>query len=425
MAIEIVARQPNGTLIGSLCLPQYISLTANLKLNDPGRLTLVVPRTGFYKSLASLDVRLEIWRESANGSISLFGDTAFFVDKFTFKSDTLTLEAESALGLIARHLNAFQDNGDTAIADNVKVFNTALDDMIKRAIRYNIQVANSGTVSFGMPGYNGVSATPGSYRLSPDPVREMFNFLQVQADSGQWSVGTRRISNTDLLTIAKDNSNKHTENIPTSYGWFNVVQIGTTVGSPQFEFQTYLDVQGSDRRGTLVFEEFNSLVDSQYTVDYQNLINRVYVSGSGTGAARLYSTRTATNVTPATLVTNPVLLREAYRSAGKHSDQASLDDQAEVTLQEARVASHFEANLSQGACSQFGVSYDWGDRATAFFDGNAYDVFIDAVILTEENATESLEIKISSDGKISPTSPIQTLAVRTAALSKNFNSSLL
>lgn len=411
MSCDIVLKTPIGGFIASFCQSDLISLLANLKVNDVGRLTLEVPkRANFPVALITENTRIECWYKPKNGVNALLGETIFLVDKITSQSKTVILEAAAALDLLKRRIVAYQHTIQEAQAKKGSVAApVAMDNLIKAAIRENtgITLANS-------------------YRLTPDPVRSMQGYLSVEADETAWHQSERRIGNATLFDVAEGSAHKAEDQNPPAptAAIFDIVAIGDQIAPPILEFRTYTDVRGTDRRGFVVFEE-RDLIDPKLTSIFQDSVNRAYVGGSGGNtAARFYGYDTDPDLLTRITTTDPFALRERYWDSSQDDTQSEVDSRAQENRRANVPVQTFEATLSVAKCSEYGVNFFHGDLVQVFFDNQIIDVHLRETEYSISAGQERFNLILSSEINASPTSPLGLLARKLGRLGSAFADSI-
>jgi hypothetical protein len=376
---EFVIRRPDGLFVDVIGNKDYLSADYTLKLNNVGALTLDLPAGRYPISRYDQDYRIEIWRKVRGGINYLEGETCFLVSHLEQTRTKSTLQADTANRLLKHHVVSYQDTKDESFV--LKIL--PLDDMIKNAFRENY-------------GIDSPTYTTGSYnQAQPDLIRFLNEYIQVQANSSSWPTARRRITHDVLLDVAITCSEKAGDFV--TYYFFDLVQINHTGGKPFLELRTYVGQRGTDRRHTVTLsEEEKTLSDAKLIFDWDTSFNRIYAGGPGQKADRLFATADSPDLAE-TLARNPLGLRERFYDTRKAKDQAETDGEADgqVKLPENKPYSEFDATVTESGCQQYGRTYFFGDRVSAYGFGRTIDTFVSPVHVHVEAGKEQFDIHVT------------------------------
>lgn len=377
---DVVIRKPLGNFIASACQRDFLVLDYTLKLNAVGAMSIVLPADRYPDDLFDQDNRIEIWRKPRGGINYLEAETCWFVNRIESTRATTTLIAETANALLKRRLVTYQDTISEA---NVKKLNMPLDDMLKEIVSENTGIA-----------------TTGSYTIpAPDTQRFLTPYLSIEADAGLWLPTTdRRVTHDILFDVAVANVEKQNGRVPGDFYFFDIVQIANDgVTNPFLELRTYELVRGTDRRGFVtVSEDEQTLTNARLIRDWSQSYNRIYAGGPGEAAARIFALAQDPTLA-ATLLTNPFALREKFYDGRKAKDltetQASADK--EYDKEENHPFKQLDGTLTESACNQYGRTFFFGDRISAYHVGQTFSVFVNPVHVRVEGGKEVFDVKVT------------------------------
>lgn len=376
---ELVIRKPKGELVCTLCDTDFSLLSITLKDNTPGKLKLRVPSD--VACDLDEDYRIEVWRKvDADCPAYLEGETAFLVDKVDRTSliGTIEIEAESALGLLKRHIVAYAP--DTAQTDKAAA---PLDDLVKAIVAEN----------------SGVVATGSETTAAPDPMRYWFPYLVVAANAGAWA--NKPINNIErktLLDVASEAAKLSEFN--GIHAFFDVVQIDHNGGVPAFEFRTWINQRGADHGCTStdpleVSEDNSTLTQAHLVANWQGSANRVYAGRSGSTTIKVEDAGLA-----AAYADDPFVLREAWKAAASGATATDQQSDAEKELAQRTATRQLEAVLTSSACKRYGCDFYFGDKLCGISNNQAIDVHVSPLTITVESGKESIKADVSESANV-------------------------
>jgi len=389
---DLVLREQTGPVIGPL--HGEIDFHYALKENAVGALTINLFRdrcmigsqpfdnlSGFILSPEAEDLRIEVWRTSS-GVRTLVGDAPFFLQLAVSSQDKsgkrlVKIEADDSQSLMDRRINPYHKDHGCA-----KLGPAPADDVMKEAVTCNY------------------SAAAASYNATPDAIRNLSAYLQIQGNLGLAPTYEAQGENQGVLDIlSKAAKYSMSQGTPLL---FRPVQINH-MGNPFLEFRTYVGQRGTDRTqtagGRVLTPEGEGIVSYELSMNWRETASRMYAGGKGSGAGKTYRTvddPTLSGGPTPRLSYNPFALREKMHTA--NTDEAAkilAEANAELWAQY-RVAT-VTGELGQTALDRYGSDLFWGDKVSVMVDGLFFDVYLDTEEVKYENQQETLTVSFSSD----------------------------
>jgi hypothetical protein len=355
-------RSVTGDLLTVLSDGNFVSLSYGLKEIEPGVLEFTLPGD-FDMTLLAIDNQVEIYREIANGSLQLEGDTAWFIRKvkpLTTQDGLAIIQvtAFSALEIMQRRIVAYFSG--TSYTDKEKI---PWDDMLREIVDENY----------------GPGASYGG-----DPARNLEPWLVVEPDYS-WGVSyTRSMPWRNILNVLQDIvADVRGTGI---YCSFDVIRIGPG----RFEYRVFLGARGADHSSTsstpvIVSEDRKNLLQPALDFDWSSEFNFAYGTGQGQGDQRII--KTAADTTRINI--SPFNRREFNRDARQAEIADSVQAEANSALEEGRPKRTFTGLISQTEGCLYGVHWKWGDIVTAEYKGISIDCHVDAVtVMVDASGTE-------------------------------------
>jgi hypothetical protein len=246
-----------------------------------------------------------------------------------------------------------------ATTDEAEKIDMAIDDMMKEIVDEQL-----GAAAYADDADRAVAYNLGHFR--------------VQTDAALGAVETKYLSFRNILSVLKGLHQTSQTNGPLIF--FDVVAVSPSV----YEFRTYANQRGADKRfsaakSTLVFSlENGNLRKPQLTEDNHEEKNVVYVAGDGTGTDREIVEREDTSLSTQSIWAR----REIFRDARKETTTAGLESLGDEVLGEKRPTKRFVADMLSIPGSEYSVDWDYGDRATAYYNKRVIDIQILIVYVT-------------------------------------------
>lgn len=285
----------------------------------------------------------------------------------------------------------------TRVEDNVTILdmsghdaNTMLD---RRVVKYksgSAEATKTATIDDMMKEI--VDEAMGATAYADDPDRAIpYNqgYFQVQADASAGASVTKSFAYRNVLDILKELGRLSKQSTPEVF--FDLVPVTSTI----FEFRTYINQRGADRRfsagkSTFYFSlERGNLEGPSYEYDTFQERNVAYVGGQGEGEGREIVERENTDRSGQSVWAR----REMFQDARNvdYGSTAELQDAGDEALGENLPRKRFVANFLDAEGSRYGVDWDFGDRVTASYAGIQFDTDIKQIQVTvQEDGSENI-----------------------------------
>lgn len=322
-------------------------------INDIGRCRIVL-KGDFDRSLLARDNRIEVWRAPTPDS-DLRLEDIYLIRRPIIATSPVGLQRQTVFAmspteLLSRRIIAFvTGSSQSSKADLV-------DDMMKEIVDENLG-ASAGVDDFG---------AARSFDSS---------FFSIQADAGAGPSITKSFAWRNVLVVLQDLSDAAREAGTEVY--FAVVPTSVTT----FEFQTFIDQPGQDRRlpagsGPILFSLDQGNIEVPILEDdFENEVNYVYGGGQGEAAARdIQEVRDLDRINAS--IWNR---REAFRDSRHEATSAGVTDEAEVRLIEGRPRRRFSTDILSVDGARYGLDWDFGDRITVEYLREQFNALIKVV----------------------------------------------
>lgn len=218
-----------------------------------------------------------------------------------------------------------------------------------------------------------------------DTARNLGSLFSVAADTSDAPGITVEFANRVVLDVLRDIA--AVSAAAGTYLAFDVVPIGSS-----FEFRTYTDVWGTDRRSSILLSaEMGTLANVSVSNDWTEEVTAVYASGRGEGTAAL----TAVAADAVRIARSPFGRIESYLNASNATTVAALQSAVNAELQAGRPREQFSARLVEQPGTRYGVDLYLGDLVTVEHEGTRYDCRVEPVrIVLDEDGSESVDIQL-------------------------------
>lgn len=352
-----------------LLLDNVESFQWNRVINDVGRCRVQLPGD-FDQTLLRVDNHIEVWRAS-DLTEKLRLENAFFIRRTRSFTNPGGLTTVRVFGvdpndfLKRRIVNYTASSAEARKTDNA-------DDMMKAIVRENLG-PGAGVDTFGA-----------TRNFDSD-------FFQVQADATLGPSITKNFSFRNVHLVLQDLSNAARQAGTEIY--FAIVPVSPTL----FEFQTYLDQPGQDRRfpdgdNPIIFSlDRGNLQQPSLEDDFEDEVNFVTGGGQGAGGARTIDEERDLDRINRSIWNR----REAFRDARQENLAAGVSDQAQARLTEGLPKRRFATSLLSSENARYGIDWDFGDRITVEYLKQQFDAFIRAVsVNVDEEGGEIVEGRI-------------------------------
>lgn len=315
-------------------------------VNAVGAYSVTVP-ADFNSELLQPGYRIEFWYQSPDSTMPR-ADFVGLIESYDYTRDNNGLRrleiGGSDMNAILRHRIVAYDSASSQASKS-----DAADDMMKEIVRENL----------------GSSATDTDRQLSS-------TYFRVAADFGLGPTVRKAFSRRNVLEVLQEIADAAYEKGTAIY--FDVVRTGRV----SFEFRTYKDQPGSDRRArqvanpVIVGSSRGNLLQPHLTIDYSNEKNVVYVGGQGAGAARMVREREDTTRSTRGIFSR----REEWKDQRQTNDNNYLDDAGDAELDQRLPVKRFTGVLLDTKQYQYGLDWFLGDRCTVDEFGLQFDVLV-------------------------------------------------
>lgn len=353
---------PTGTLL----IPKtpFESLDYSFADNTVGTLTALIPPV-YPVGLFTEDGIFEVWRTPTGKQDPLLdGETGWLINKATYKTDknggkAIEVLAEDAKGILSRRIVAYP----TATLYAAKV--GVCSDIMKAWVRENF-----GALAF-------------------DTTRDLSAYLTVEADSAQGAIvgdDEARQYVFDVLKTMADQSATNGLRI-----LFDLVRTAPA----HFEFRTFLNYRGQDRRSSsalsaTISQARGNLTEPSLVFDWTEEHNYIYGIGKGEGDTRLEQEYGD----PARYNASPFSRREYALDKSNITDATQLLNAAMGEANKDRPRYRFTGTLTETPNFLYGDAFRQGDLVTAIYQDHPLDVVINTIHVnvsqTQDNVTGSL-----------------------------------
>ncbi len=318
----------------------------------------------FDRSLLARDNRIEVWRAPTPAS-DLRLENIFFIRRPIITTGVTGLQRQTIFAmdpteLLDRRIVAYVTGGSQSSKTDL------VDDMMKEVVDENLG-SSAGVDGFGASrGFDS-------------------SFFSVQADAGAGPSITKSFAWRNVLVLLQDLSDAAREAGTEVY--FAIVPTSVTT----FEFQTFIDQPGQDRRlpagsGPILFSLGQGNIELPILEDdFEQEINYVYGGGQGEAAARdIQEVRDLDRINAS--IWNR---RESFRDSRHETTSAGVTDEAEIRLIEGRPRRRFSTDLLSVDGARYGLDWDFGDRITVEYLKEQFNGLIRAVSINVDS--EGLE----------------------------------
>lgn len=354
---EVWLDDPIGTRL-KLC-DQFEKLEYTRVVNGIGTCVLTVGKE-FDHTLFRVDGLIEVWRQPEGGALAL--ENSFFIRMIERGMDAndkvyTKVTAFDPNELLGRRIVGYA--AGTAEACKLAVPGGTLfaDDVMKEFVDENL----------------GNAASNAAARDIETPL----NFsIQVNLSAGPNITGIEAPWENlyDVIKKLADTT--------ASFTAFNPVFFDVVATAPNsFEFRTFTNQRGADRswpagnNPVILSAEFGNLRTPKIVKDYRNEVNVAYAGGKGEGAARPIRTW-VDQVRVDGSVWNR---RESFKSASSCDTTACIDALSQQELEGGRPLRTFTCELVDTPGTRYGLNLGFGDRLSAVFEGEWFDVYVDVI----------------------------------------------
>lgn len=365
---DIILRSPFGDYIMSL--NNYISIDLARRVNSIGSLELEVALVNDITRRLSADCIIEVWRIPLGGGGVLEGNTSWLVRGYQNSSTTsghrLTISAKDSISILDRRRVMYPSGSPQASKTGYA------DDLVKEVVYENL-----GEGAFGS--YRDASAyiaIDDSLSLAPS-VQKSFAYQNVL---------------TTLQAICQLSRQNGT------YLAFDLEYLNTT----DVVLKTYINQRGRDKRwsasnpdSVILSESQGNLSDVTSEIDWDEEATAVYAGGQGVQEDRDVQSVFNTG----RLGYSPWGLIEKFVNATHLSDPNSIAYEAQQELGASVARRRFRAKAIQTPSAIFGNHYNFGDYISAYYDGQVFDVRVEAYARKLENGRDEVTVDLEGENE--------------------------
>lgn len=339
----------------------WFSLEYARQETEVGALTLVLPAVDYDRGMFPKDGLIEIWNMPETGSPTLELDMLWLIRRVRYLGATNSWEltAYDLNHLLKRRVVDYNP-GNTTYTELLG----AGDDLGKQIISQNF----------------GAGAL--------DTIRSIATYLNIQANATAAPSVRISCSRQEVLkTLQNIAAAAHEQG---TYLAFDTVVTslpgpGTTL---QFEFRSYVDQRGTDRRGLMYLgPDFGNLTEVEIDEDASNEITRAISTGQGVDAVQAVARADDTTRWEG----SPFGLVEGVRSASSSLVATDLLNDAQAFLKQGIALKVITGKLVSMPGMEYGVDWNWGDRLEAQVNGTKYTCRVAGIHVTWTQAGREIE----------------------------------
>jgi hypothetical protein len=351
---------PDGTEID--IIDKWISLSYNRTVDAIGTLILVLPPT-YPMSNLKTDGRLAVYR---NGKLDT--ETIWLIREPEYStaedgSEVITVTAYSANYLLTSRVVAYDSR--TAQADK--------EDK-----------ADSVMVAY-------VSENLGSD--ASDSERDVSDYLDVQASASLGPTVTKECAWDNLFDVLHDVAKTSAEKGSPVH--FDVV----APAQDKLEFRTYRGQRGLNHTAasgeysiTLSLDRGSLGPPAKRNFDRTDEVTFVYAAGNNTDSSSPMTASDGNRIGE-----SPFNRREQYVRAGGMAGSAGGIDEAQTAVRAGRPKRVFEGMALDVPGAQYGMHWEFGDKVTAEYAGDSFDVSIDSISVMFVNKEETITARLRAE----------------------------
>ena len=367
-AYRITVSDPFGT---PLCdASDFVSLKYARVVNDVSPLTLTLPSTFDTSLLRIPDGRIEVWRRLDSGREYLDTQTTWLIKAIEHVRDAsgkvvISVEADTPLSILG-------DPGRVQYAQDAAYAAEGSGSAPADNFIHTLAMAATGDVVLNVNISNGRRITP---------------YLTYGTPQGLGITVAKAYAWRNVLKIMQEIAEASTQ---------QGVYIAFDIVAPTpdtLEFRTYAYQRGIDHRypsGTnpvLLSPSFGNLGETTLRRDWRDVASFVYCGGKGDAA-----NQTLGSARDLTLIgASPFGRREKFIEYTNSSDTTTLNNEAYAELRASRPRITFSGRIIQTPDTLYGVHWQWGDYVTVRDFGQQFDCRIDAITVTVQDGTESID----------------------------------
>jgi hypothetical protein len=336
-------------------IANYISFSyiLNCAPGNVGVLELELPRS-FNTNLLMRDGRIGPWR-SINGRPPYNDNGAqYLIETIRYRSTSTLIRAWHATGILSKRIVAYAAGSSYCTKAAAPA-----DDQLKAFWSEN---AGASIVSADRDGV--------------ETQADISAYVATQANLGDGASVAKAAARRKLLAVAQELCEAST-----TAGTYMTFEIIAPTEST-LELRTYTTQRGVDRRASsdspvILREQAGVLENAMLEIDWHNEKTFVIAGGQGEGSERLIATALDTT----RMGLSPFGRIEDFADMSNVADSASLQDDADAGLRNARPLVSFTGDLIETPALTRGIHFDLGDMLTAEDPQSRqqYDVRLDRI----------------------------------------------
>ena len=335
MSYQIVIKTPTGLEVKRLSRVNMLRAGRTDRAMMPCE--IVIPQT-LTPNDFSKDMLIEIWRDNGDGTITLDGETAYFLRGWNFYRDS---EGKDLIYLYALDGNYIIDGREVEYAaESAQATKSGVAcDVIKAIMRENF-----------------TDATPTTRNLAS-------TYFGVDANDGAGASVTKAFSRQQVLSTIQALVDQ-SRNAGT---WITFDTVYD--GALPFTFKTFTNQRGNDLRESITLSvEANTLNNPSLSFDYVNEKTAAYVAGRGENEARLVGSATSTAINDTVWSR-----REAVTENFQVTTTAGLNNEARALLNKNKGKVTLTGQIASTKGLKYGRDWNYGDRVLATYLGYTFD----------------------------------------------------
>ena len=312
---------------------------------------IIIPQT-LTPNDFSKDMLIEVWRDNGDGTITLDGETAYFLRQWDFYKDT---NGKDMIYLLAMDGNYIIDGREVEYAaESSQASKSGVAcDVIKEIIDENF-----------------VNATDTDRNLSA-------SYFIIDDNDGFGASVTKAFSRQQVYTTIKALVDQ-SRNAGT---WITFDTVYD--GSLPFTFKTYADQRGNDIRDRVTLSvEAGSLSNPVLSFNYIDEKTAAYVAGKGETTDRLVGSATSDSINDSVWSR-----REVVTENFQVTTEAGLDNEARELLNKNKGKLTLTGEIvSTTKGLLYGRDWNYGDRVQATYLGKTFDCRINGYEINYSNS---------------------------------------
>ena len=350
----------------------FSTLSATQVANQIGWFDLVLP-PDFDTSLIAPDRMLQLWRQPAGGTLSLW--RPYFIRRWRWQTrggdEILIVCGPDVNDLLRRRIIAhFAGSSQSRKVDFA-------DDMMKEVVTEAIADGTNPAPAAGTRVWADLSIAPDT--SSGPSITKSF----------PWKTDLLPSAGGALALISKAAKEAGTE------VFFSVEPNVVGSSSITFEFRTFINQPRQDVSDRVFFEKESGNLENPFLeFDYSLEENYIYGGGQGEGEARNIQ-----QVSDADRFNASQWNRcEGFADARNSTADAGVEDAARSRLEEGRPTRKFGGDPIDTAGTRFGVDWDFGYKVTARYRDEEFPAIARAVVIqVDDSGTETIQTRLEHE----------------------------